>query len=434
MRLPDKPIDWKKTLKEEGDEVFKFIQEKNLFETVIEYNKRYLYWDELKYRTSNKLEQKYLWTLMKFIRSEKYEDISFKHIDLKITNLSEINKYLHRIDKYLAGNIEIHNKTLGLEKKYIISSLMEEAIASSMIEGAMTTRKVAKEMLKQRRKPKDKSEQMVVNGYETMQEMVKRKGEKLTPQFLLEIQAMITKETLENRDDVGKFRDSNDIIVGNDSNDLIYHTPPDYKKINTLIEEFCKFANTNEEDFIHPVIKGIILHFLIGFIHPFNDGNGRTARSIFYWYVLSKGYWLFEYMSVSRRILRSKKKYGEAYLYTELDEMDITYFVKYNLLAVNDSLTDLIEYIQVKQAQQNEVHKFVEKIKTINYRQATILKDMMKNPDKKYTIQEISETYNIVYQTARTDLIKLATLDYAHMNKIGKMFVFTYNSDNKKNS
>jgi len=88
---------------------------------------------------------------------------------------------------------------------------------------------------------------------------------------------------------------------------MVYHTPPDYNKIPDLMEEFCKFASTDEDDFIHPLIKGIILHFLIGYIHPFTDGNGRCARSIFYWYMLSRGYWLFEYMPISRILLHSKK-------------------------------------------------------------------------------------------------------------------------------
>ena len=71
--------------------------------------------------------------------------------------------------------------------------------------------------------------------------------------------------------------------------------------------------------FIHPIVKGIIIHFLIAFIHPFVDGNGRTASAIFYWYMLRKGYWLTEYLSISRIISRSKRQYEKAYLYTECD-------------------------------------------------------------------------------------------------------------------
>lgn len=432
MKLPDKPINWEKTLKNEGDKIFKLVKDGNLFKRVIDFNKRYLYWDELNYRVPDKTEQKYLWTLMKFIRSEKYEEVPFKSIKLKYINLPEINKQLHRFDKFLAGNIEIQSKTLGLQKRYVISSLMEEAIASSMLEGAITTRRAAKNMLKQKRKPRNKNEWMVVNGYETMRMILKRKKEKLTPELLLEIQTMITKETLDNKEDVGKYRDNNDIVVGHDTKaEIIYHVPPDYKVVRTLLKELCDFANEDNGEFIHPMIKGVILHFLIGYIHPFNDGNGRTARSIFYWYMLSQGYWLLEYMAVSRRILKSKKNYGLAYLHTEYDELDLTYFLKFNLEVIDDSLSDLLEHIKIKQREQKEAQKLIEKIKDLNFRQANILEEMMKHPERSYSIPEISETYNTVYQTARTDLLLLTQLGYVIMNKISKKFIFKFNPESK---
>lgn len=431
MRIPDRPIDWTKVLKDkESAEIFKLISDRHLFEKVIEYNKKYYYWSEIKYRTNSAKEHKSVWTLMKLLRSEKYEKIPFKGLNLNYVSLPDINKHLHLFDKFLAGNIEIQTRSLGLEKRYIISSLMEEAIASSMLEGAATTRKIAKQMLKERRKPLSKDQQMVVNGYETMQMIIKRQNEKLTPDFLLEIQRMITKETLKDPSDVGKFRDNNEVVVADDNSDSIFHVPPDYKKITELINNLCDFAN-NDDEFIHPIIKGSVLHFLVGYIHPFNDGNGRTARSVFYWYVLSRGYWLFEYMAVSRRILRSKKGYGLAYLYTELDEMDLTYFLKYIINCIDDSLNDLLGYIKRKQEEQKETQKILETLKFLSLRQASILEEMMNAPDKSYTIQEISAVYHIVYQTARTDLLYLTNKGYITMTRVGRKFLFRFDVSSK---
>jgi len=194
------------------------------------------------------------------------------------------------------------------------------------------------------------------------------------------------------------------------------------------MDEFCNFANEdNPEEFIHPIIKGITLHFLLGYIHPFNDGNGRTARSVFYWYMLSKGYWLFEYMAVSRRILRSRKNYDLVYLYTEYDEMDLTYFIKYIMECVDDSLKDMLQYIKRKKIEQEETKKLIYKDPDLNLRQAMILEDFSKNPTKIFTIKEISETYRVVYQTARTDLLLLAQKKYINKKLSGKTFLFTYN-------
>ncbi len=432
MKIPEKPQNWKEVFEKEGEKAFKFIREKKLFQKVIDLNQKYYYWEELKYRVDSREEQKYLWVLMKFLRSEKYELVQLPSLELKYVNLPRINKQLHQFDKYLAGNIEIQSRTLGLEKKYIVSSLMEEAIASSILEGAATTRKAAKIMLKEKRKPKTKDEMMIVNGFETMQMISKRRKDRLSPEFLLEIQRSITKGTLKRESDVGKFRDNDEIVVGDSQNaELIYHIPPTCDKINQFMNEMCDFAN-DDNQFIHPIIKGAILHFMIGYIHPFNDGNGRTARSVFYWYVLSRGYWLFEYMALSRRILRSRRDYGLAYLYTEADEMDITYFLKYILLSIEDTLQDLMEYIKVKQGELQEARILLNKVKEINFRQANILEEIMNNPGKILTIEEVSRTYNIVYQTARTDLLFLTKKEYLTMSKISRKYVFSFTEKNQE--
>src|SRR3989338_4084342 len=101
MKLPEKPQNWKEVLEKEGEKAFKFIRERKLFQKVIEFNKKYYYWEELKYQVDSPEEQKYLWVLMKFLRSEKYESVQFPSLELKYVNLPEINKQLHQFDKYL---------------------------------------------------------------------------------------------------------------------------------------------------------------------------------------------------------------------------------------------------------------------------------------------------------------------------------------------
>ncbi len=431
MKLPEKPVDWKKIFKEESKHVLEVIKEKELFEQIFDFNKRYLYWSELKYKVKDEKDTKYIWTFMKILRSEKYEKLGINSIKMKYSLISDFNKKLHHFDKQLAGNIEVQSKSLGLQKRYMISSLMEEAIASSIIEGASTTRKVAKSMLQEKRKPKNKSEKMIVNNFETMQYILDIKEKRITPELILEIQRKVTKGTLDDSDDEGHFRDNNEIVVGHNMHpEIIAHIPPDYKEIPSLIQELCDFANSESVEFIHPIIKGIILHFLIGYIHPFNDGNGRTARSIYYWYMLSQGYWLFEYMSLSRRIVRSRKEYDLAYLYTEYDEMDLTYFIKYNIRCIDESLSDLMDYVKRKQREQQEIKKIIHKFPELNLRQGMILEELMRNPNKIFTIKEIAATFRVVYQTARTDLLFLSTKGFIIKKLSGRTFVFSYNENN----
>jgi Fic family protein len=223
------------------------------------------------------------------------------------------------------------------------------------------------------------------------------------------------------------------VVVADSGTGVVYHTPPDFSEIEGFIDELCTFANADKKEsekssgeFIHPVIKGIILHYLMGYLHPFDDGNGRTARSIFYWYVLSRGYWLFEYMPISRIILRSKKKYTLSYLYTEYDDNDLTYFIKYNISCITKAINDLLDYLEKKQSEQNATKAIIKKIKGLNQRQADILREMMEHNDEFYSIRKIMLMYSVVYETARTDLLDLEKRGFLTKLKRGREFLYTF--------
>ena len=424
-KLPEKPPDLQEKINfldiiDKGDpEIIKMVNE---------YNGRYLYYDELKYRIPDLNKRAGIWIYMKLLRRMKYEPVPYSCLNLQYSTTPEISRSLHVFDQYLSGNIRVQDRNIKLEHSYVMNSLMEEAIASSIIEGAATTRKAAKEMLRKGKKPSNKSEQMVINNYRAMQHIMEHRDEPLTTELILAVHRIVTENTLEDSA-VGRFRENDDIVVADPVNGTVHHIPPAYTKVPGMIEELCRFANQDDEGpekFIHPIVKGIILHFLIGYIHPFEDGNGRCARSIFYWYVLSRGYWLFEYMPISRIILKSRKDYSLAYLHTEYDEMDLTYFILYNIRCIEKARTDLISYIERKQDEQNPAKAMIKNIPDINRRQAEILGEMMEKKDDYFTIREIMETRGIVYETARTDLMTLADLGYIRKEKRGREFVFRF--------
>jgi Fic family protein len=306
---------------------------------------------------------------------------------------------------------------------------MEEAIASSQIEGAVTSRKVAKEMLREERKPKNKSEQMILNNYNTIKKIKDYKEKELTKELLKEIHSSITKDTLSDPKEEGFFRKSNDIIVVDQDGEISY-IPPDHKHLEKILNDFCIFANEpNPKRFIHPIIRAAILHFLIGYIHPFTDGNGRTARAVFYWYLLKKGYWLIEYLSISRMIIKSRGQYSKAYLFSELDENDLTYFIIYQLKTLELAFDSLKEYINRKIQEKRRLHDFG-KIKDINDRQIIILKLLSDDPELSITIKEIQNRFNTVYQTARTDLMSLEKSRLIQKRTIGKKKLIYHRSEN----
>ncbi len=392
-------------------EVLQKLSEKNKFQEFVDISQnKYLYWDKWKYLAKDwNIDPKLLWAAVKSSRLHAVRLYFNTLPNLSISSNAIVQELLHTCDMNLGGYIQGESIVPSEEKdRYLMSSLMEEAIASSQLEGADTSRKFAKEMLANNIKPKNISEQMIVNNYEAMQWIAKNKQLPITPENICALHAIITKNTLTRQTEEGVFRSDNDVVVRSTQTGEILHQPPPFEELEKIMNEYCAYCNDEKKEsyFIHPVSKGIIAHFLLGYIHPFADGNGRTARVIFYWYLLKKGYWLIEYMSVSRIILQSKAKYARAYLYTELDALDVTYFIMYNLECILRALEELKIHIKRKTAEKRNLLNLL-KNSHWNNRQISILQEILKDPLQSYTVQAIQTWFGVSNQTARTDLNEL---------------------------
>lgn len=429
MRKIEKPPFRKKGL------VFKVLQDPK----IIELNESsYPYWDKWKYISKElKQEPKELWFFVKVFLRSRWQQIRFDgphDLQLHLNTPLAMQEQLHQLDLNMGGSLHAGELIPSEEKqRYLVSSLMEEAIASSQLEGAATTRRIAKEMLESNRRPTNHSEQMIVNNYRAMQWIIENKNARLDESAILQLHKVITHDTLHSRDEEGAFRKDDDVKVIDVQTGSIIHTPPSYKQLDRLMEEFCRFANDHIKEgfFLHPIAKSIILHFLIGYIHPFADGNGRTARALFYWYLVRKGYWLIEYMSVSRIILRSKAQYARAYQHTELDENDLTYFILYNLKAVRIAFEDLRLYVARKNKEKQELLILLRNT-DYNDRQIVLLQELLNHKKDIYTVNELETRFGVSNQTARNDLNHLVEKAILEPRKSGKKIQFISTGDIEK--
>ncbi len=401
-------------------------------------NSDYLYWDEFKYiPMPDGIPPEQAWILLKMHRLLQSKSISLA--DSKGKPFAYwlpdcVLRDSHFIDQQAGGSILVDEPSVHSEEKrrYMIRSLVDEAISSSQIEGAATTRVVAKEMLRTGRRPKDHSEQMIYNNFQSMQMIKKHLQEPLTIELLLNIHAHMTRDTLENPSWAGRFRSSTDdkIYVFDNDEQTVLHEPPNAGSVPESMQKLCDYANSDGEDeFVNPIIKGILLHFWLAYVHPFMDGNGRTARALFYWYMLKHGYWFFEYLSVSTAILSARAQYYRSFLYSERDDNDVTYFIVYNLKAIHKAIEILNAYIQRKQKEKKHAYRFVYKYPSLNARQRTLLASAVEKPQELFTIETHANIHGVTYQTARTDLLGLKDLELLNMRKEGKKFVFTPASD-----
>ena len=422
MKLPVTP-DYTKT---DLSRAMERIRDPAVLDAVFQENARYLHWDEIRRRKKYPADPLIIWILMKFFRNKNAHPITIGDRTFQYALGDSCWKELHSLDKTapetLSGSLD---STGSGREQYLINSLMEEAIASSQLEGAATSRQVAKQMLCSRRKPWNLDERMIVNSYLTMKAVRSLTKEPITPDLILRLHSMITSGTLDDSNNEGWFRDNDEIRVI-DSSGTVLFTPPSHSKIPQLIGALCRFANEEQDEFMHPVVKGIVLHFLLAYIHPFNDGNGRCARLLFYWFVLKHKYWLFEFLGISRVIKDTRGQYKKACLYTGSDGNDLTYFIRYNLGVIGTAIKELQQYIREHQEEQNEFSLMIREREEITPRQSDIIRQFMQHTEKPVTIREVMETYQVAYGSARSDLMHLADAGYLEKRKSGKEIIFVF--------
>lgn len=394
-------------------------------------NGQYRHWDEIRHREPPEdLSLEEWWAAIKFSRQREYHALPLaneKGCPFQYMMPDRAWERVHKIDQRLAGRITLSEKVANpaTQDRYLVHSLIEEAITSSQLEGANTSRPVAKEMIRTGRPPKDKSERMILNNYHAMNFVRKYRKERLTPKFVREVHRLVTDRTLEDSSEAGRLQkpEDNRVNVIDPTGELL-HAPPPAEQLPERLKKLCRFANGQEIDtFLHPVVRAIVIHFWLAYDHPFSDGNGRTARALFYWSMLSQGYWLAEYLSISTILQRARGQYERSFLYTETDDLDVTYFVMHQLQVVMKAINDLEGYLTRKMAEVKRTEKLI-KDSDLNHRQIALLSHALRHPDQVYTVKSHQKSNNIALETSRLDLTALEEKALLTRHRMGKAYGF----------
>ena len=395
---------------------------------------RYLHWDEHRFRKPPyefTIEEH--WALLKMGRIAKQQVTPFaasNEQECTFVVTDDIQRNLHEIDSLTRGGLEstraIPNKQEAT--RYLVRSLVEEPFNSSLLEGAATTRERAKTLIQKEAIPESIGDRMVLNNYFAMEFIKEQKNEDLTPAIVHELHKIVTQGTLQREEKSGVFRGGADNInVEDEHTGEILHAPPPADELARRMERLCDFANRgnkSDEPFVHPIIKAVILHFMLAYDHPYVDGNGRTARALFYWSVVRDGYWLLEFVSISRIINQAPVSYGKAFLYTETDSFDLTYFLNHQLKVIRESIDQLYAYMNEKMKEIEELTGAIDATSSkfsLNRRQTAILTEAVRSSTKVFTINEHERLSNVSYLTARKDLEGLVELGYLTKRKHGNV-------------
>jgi Fic family protein len=386
-------------------------------EALVRAGGRYQHWDELRHRPPPEgFTHEEWWLAFKFSRAVLLRDLPLEDAQgkrFRVASTDSVQEMLHQVDQRAAGLIAFPDALTNPDTRdrYVVSSLIEEAITSSQMEGASTTRRVAADMLRSGRPPADISERMILNNYEAIQFVRTIQREPLTPERVLELHALVTAGTLADPAAGGRLQRPGDqrvTVVDRGTSEVLF-VPPPAEQLPARLAAMCRFANreTPAKGFIHPVVRAVMLHFWLAYDHPFEDGNGRTARALFYWSMLNSGYWLFEYVSISTILRKAFAKYGRSYLHAESDENDATYFLIHQLEVILRAIDALDEYLHAKIAEIKSVEGKLRSTARFNHRQLALLGHALRHPGAEYTIKSHRLSHNVAYATARADLLTL---------------------------
>lgn len=397
---------------------------------------RYLHWDALRFRKPpDGLTHEEWWWATRVLRRFAAQRLPLSSANGEGLTYCEppmIREALRYFDMHAGGNLGARSEAMsqGEGRAHLTRSLAEEPFASSFIEGAATTRQIAKKLILEGREPRTRDELMVLNNFRGLQFVKQNKDVPLTVDMICEIHRIITQGTLDNDADAGRVRTSDDIQVVDDTTGEVLHQPPPAADLSKRLKLLVRFANDEggKDQWLHPLLRAILLHFMLAYEHPFVDGNGRVARALFYWSALRAGYWLLEYVSISSVIAEAKVKYGQAFLEVETDAMDTTYFAVHQIEVLKTALDRFGKYMERKSVEVRTLAKALDARRgphAFNHRQAWLLNEFVRGRQGRTTIIEHERKHGVSYLTARADLERLTERNLLRKTKRGQTSIYT---------
>lgn len=399
--------------------------------TTLSDGRHYLAWDEFRRRPmplGRTAEQ--LWALVRLQRMGAALYLPLQITDgspTRVTMTDPLRAALHRIACH-QGLLDA-----GLRKgdddaeTYARRAFIEEALSSARIEGADTVRVVGREMLRSGRAPRDRSEQMIRNNYDALRRLDDWKEQPLTPALLCQIQEVLTRNTLEDPEDGGRLRRDDSVRVRDRLSGEVVHVPPPAAELERRVRRLCDFANATPGDspFVDPVVRACVLHYQLAYDHPFGDGNGRTARWLFLWFLIRRPeYWWCRYLAVSRMTERARPAYYRAFEHAAGDGGDSTYLVRHQARCMELEMASLAALLRRRQALYETVRRRLLIEDEFNLRQLALFDHAVRNADAEFTQTGHAAYHGVTPVTAGRDLNQLVSAGFLAQRKRGRTILY----------
>jgi len=321
---------------------------------------------------------------------------------LKITSAREIILHAYLVPKW----------DVALRKE----ALVRNAHSSTSIEGnrlsleQVTDLAAGREVMATR---KDKQE--VLNYLYVLEHLATfTEHEKITEKSILDLHRRITKEVLDNPKDSGKYR-NRQVYVGDRSGNVIF-MPPKTKDVPTLMRSLVAWLNSEDAKKLDPVLIAGITHYEFVRIHPFIDGNGRTARALASLILLLRGFDIKRFFALDDYYDSDRNAYYAALQNVNPKTLNLNKWLEYFTDGVAVSVISVKE--KILRLSSEKLRKDAKGQIALTDRQMKIIEHLQSN--KKITAGDAAKSFKITRQAALKELTKLADLDVIKLKGKGR--------------
>ena len=359
---------------------------------------RYLHWDELSRLAPPKgFTAQQWWLAVKFKRRQEYRPLPLIDQEGKAFQLTlpdRVQELLHHLDR-TSDQVPLLRAATNpdIVEGHRFRARVVEAVASSRLAGARVGLAGAKDMLLAGRAPANRGECMIQNHFQALEYAADHAGQPLTPEIIRELHRILTDHTLKDRDAAGRPRDA---------------------ESDARLAKLCEFANNATGGFVHPLIRAILLHFMLINDRPFTGGNGRLGRVLFHWSAVSQGYPIADLLAPAAIVEPSPEPYRRAFLYAATDDNDVTYFILDQLETLNAAIDVLKAELGRREAERRTARRLLEGCgdlaERLNARQVELVRHVLNHAGKEYTVAAHQRTNRLRQKTAQDDLAGLADL------------------------
>lgn len=375
---------------------------------------RYLTREEIAYRLPVSLPISRFWSMMDEARRKAAIVLPLKAQDGQLFRFV-INKTIEAQCDAVAAMARRESLDGIFSPELMEEATIEEAVWSSVIEGAFTSKAEAAKIIRQDKTPANKSEQMVKNNYKAMLYVLEHLEEPITEKTLIDIAAIVTKDASD--DNIEGFRKGQVYVSGRVG---VVYTPPAAEAVSAMMADLLDFINTSE---LHPLFKACIAHFYFVYVHPFTDGNGRTARALSYMMLLRTGYDFFRYFSVSGIIADERSSYYKSMRKVEESDGDMTYFVDFYSAMLQRSVIKMEEHL-IHHVFAGRMLENLEKEGRLNERQLKGARWLLEGKHESVTVEAWKKKFKTATETARQDLFQLCDAGLLERTLEGRKAVF----------